>query len=130
MYHLSGILGALGMIASLLLLLELGGCPVAGNAGDGTPGGLRILVLALAAVTTGVLSMLLHRRSGLDGSRPRSGGLVLAEAILMTTLGLGFLLGGFVWLHLTGGMFGCHIAGFVLGGYLTLSGLQRLREAG
>ena len=124
MYLLSGILGGISILASLFLILELGGASWAGSESSALAHG-RVPLLALIAAVSGVASMTFHRRANRSPNRPPAR-LILAEGISFTLVGVVLLVGGFVWLRWSGGFLGLHLIGFLLGGVSTSIGLRRL----
>ncbi len=126
MYLLSGVSGAVCILASLFLLIELLGAPLIGGAEVNALAYVRVAFLGIVALASAIASIRLHRRSNLDPSRRPSPRLILAEGVLFTLVGGILLAGGFLWLETSGGVMGLHLIGFVLGGGLLLLGLGKL----
>jgi len=126
MYLLSGAAGAVCILASLFLVMELFGTPLIGSAEVDSLAYARIVFLALIALVSAVASIHFHRQSRRDPACLPSPRLRLVEGILFTLVGGILLAGGFLWLHISGGFMGLHLIGFMIGGGLLLQGLCRL----
>jgi hypothetical protein len=123
MRMLSGVAGAVAIVAFLWLLLELGGEPLFGAETSRS----RNIILAIVTVGSAIASPVLHRRALLTPARQPSPRVTVAEGILFTLVGGFILLGGIYWLVASGGFMGLHLIGFVFGGGLLIQGLRKLR---
>lgn len=126
MYLLSGITGAIGILAALCLVFEALDSPMFGVSGTADRSYARMAVVGGVAFVSAVASVGLHRKANLLPSSRPSPRVKRAEGIVGTLLGIGFLVGGFVWLRLSGGFLGLHLIAFLLGGGLLISGLRKL----
>lgn len=127
MYLLSGVSGAVCILASLFLVIELLGIPVIGGAEVSFLASGRVAFFGIVALASAMASIRFHRWSNLDPTRRPSLRLSLIEGILFTLVGGILLTGGFLWLQMSGGFMGLHLVGFLLGGGLLLLGLRKLR---
>ena len=124
MYLLSRLAGALSVLASLLLIFEFAGTPLIGGTEAHAPPYVRVMLIGLVVVASAIASVKFRRQSRLETVRPHR--LIFVEGIVFTLVGGFLLVGGVVWLHLSGGAYGLHLIAFLLGGSLTLTGLGRL----
>jgi hypothetical protein len=122
MYLLSGVSGAVCIVVSLFLVIQLLGTPLIQGSEVSALAYTRIALLGVIALASAVASVRLHRRSNLDPTRRPSPRLKLVEGILFTLVGGILLTGGSLWLQMSGGFMGLHLIGFVLGGGLLLLG--------
>ncbi|MBX3745986.1 MAG: hypothetical protein KF833_11825 [Verrucomicrobiae bacterium] len=118
--------GAVCILASLFLVIELCKAPLIGDAEVNTLAYGRLAFFGIVALTSATASIRLHRSSNLDVTRHPSLRLRLVEGILFTLVGGIVMTGGFLWLQMSGGFMGLHLIGFLLGGGLLLLGLRRL----